>query len=98
MGNGNGVEWKNYHADLRIDMPIEGVLAMAYLGGDAIYYTGVAKSSKLIFGGHAGGGVKAPISGDTWFRVDMKFGFSPGTSLYIGAGFEFRFGEADSAR
>jgi hypothetical protein len=98
MGNGKGVQWKNYHADVRMDMPIEGILAMAYLGADAIYYTGVKKSSKLIFGGHAGGGIKTHVSGNTWFRVDMKFGFSPGTSLYIGAGFEFRFGEADSSR
>lgn len=97
FGNSKGVQWKNYHADIRLDQPIEGVLAMAYLGVDMFYYTGINQSSKLLFGGHAGGGVKAHISGGTWFRVDMKFGFSPGTSLFIGAGFEYRFGESSAS-
>lgn len=94
MGNGSGAKWKNYHIDIRLDLPIEGMLALAYVGADSVLYEGRGQSSQLIFGGHAGGGIMAHISGIAWFRADMKFGISPGTSLYIGAGLEFRFGEA----
>lgn len=94
MGNGEGVQWKNLNIDYRFDIPVEGLLAFAYVGGDTTYYKGVGQGTRLIFGGHAGGGFKANLGGNTWFRADMKFGFSPGTSLYIGAGLEFRFGES----
>ena len=93
MGNGSDAQWKNYHLDIRLDLPIEGLVALAYVGADSVYYKGRGQTDKLIFGGHAGGGIKMHLSGIAWFRADMKFGFSPGTSLYIGAGLEFRFGE-----
>ncbi len=90
-GNGEGQEWKNLHADIRMDIPIENLVALAYIGADAVYYSGHGVSDKVVFGGHAGGGVQAQLTGVTWFRADMKFGFSPGTSLYIGCGFSWRF-------
>lgn len=93
MGNGEGVKWKNIHADLRMDVPIENLVGVAFVGADTIYYRGANQSSdRIIFGGHAGGGVQAHLGGPTWFRADMKFGFSPGTSLYFGFGFQFRLG------
>lgn len=96
-GNGEGVKWKNIHMDVRMDIPVEGLVGIAYVGADSTYYQGAGRSSsKLIFGGHAGGGIMAHVSGSMWFRGDMKFNFSPGTSLYIGAGFVFRLG-SDSA-
>lgn len=95
-GNGEGVEWKNAHLDIRMDIPIENLVAVAYLGGDTNYYKGNAHGGKLIFGGHAGGGVMGHLSGAVWFRGDMKFGFSPGTSLYIGVGLVFRLGAASN--
>jgi len=91
-GNGEGVEWKNAHVDIRMDIPIENLVAVSYVGADTNYYKGVGHGTKLIFGGHAGGGIQGHLSGSCWFRGDMKFGFSPGTSLYIGVGLVFRLG------
>jgi len=91
-GNGEGVEWKNAHVDIRMDIPIENLVGIAYLGADTNYYKGNGRGTKLIFGGHAGGGIQAHLSGVAWFRADMKFSFNPGTSLYIGAGLVFRLG------
>jgi hypothetical protein len=93
-GNGEGVEWKNAHVDIRMDIPVENLVGVAYVGADTVYYTGNGRGSKLIFGGHAGGGIQSHLSGAAWFRADMKFGFSPGTSLYIGAGLVFRLGSS----
>lgn len=90
MGNGEGQKWKNIHADFRMDVPIESMVALAYVGADATYFSGQGRSDKLIFGGHAGGGIQMKLGGSVWFRSDMKFGFSPGTSLYIGFGLSFR--------
>lgn len=90
MGNGEGQKWKNIHADVRMDIPVENLVAIAYIGADAVYYSGQGNADRLIFGGHAGGGVQIHLSGSAWFRSDMKFGFSPGTSLYIGFGLSFR--------
>lgn len=92
-GNGEGAEWKDLHADFRMDIPVENLVGVAYIGADTIYYKGVDRSTKLVFGGHAGGGVQGHLTGLVWFRADMKFGFNPGTSLYIGAGLVFRMGE-----
>ncbi len=93
MGNGNGSEWKNLHVDLRMDIPVENLVALAYVGADAIYYKSLNSGTRLIFGGHAGGGMQTQLSGNVWGRADMKFGFSPGTSLYVGFGLEVRLGK-----
>lgn len=92
LGNGEGVEWKNLHVDLRMDIPVENLVGIAYIGADSYLYRGVNKGESLIFGGHAGGGVMAQLTGGAWFRGDMKFSMSPGTSLYIGFGFVFPIG------
>ena len=92
MGNGNGAEWKNAHIDIRMDIPVENLVGLAYIGGDTIYYKGIDGHSHLVFGGHAGGGIQVALSSALWFRSEMKFGFSPGTSLYVGFGLVFRFG------
>lgn len=89
-GNGEGQEWKNIEASIRMDVPIENFLALAYVGADNYYYQGRGTGHKLVFGGHAGGGLMAHLSGSTWFRTDMKFAFSPGTSLYFGFGIQWR--------
>lgn len=91
-GNGGGVEWKNAHIDIRMDMPVENLIGIAYIGGDTVYYKGANGKKHTIFGGHAGGGLQMHLGGEVWFRSDMKFGFSPGTSLYIGFGIVFRMG------
>lgn len=90
FGNGEGQKWKNIHADVRMDVPIENLVALAYVGADAVYFSGQGNADRLIFGGHAGGGVQMHLTGSAWFRSDMKFSFSPGTSLYIGFGISWR--------
>ncbi len=89
-GNGEGQKWKNIHAAVRMDIPVENMVALAYVGADMVYYSGQGRADKLVFGGHVGGGLQMHLSGSAWFRSDMKFGFSPGTSLYIGFGLSFR--------
>jgi hypothetical protein len=90
MGNGSGVSWKNGHIDVRMDIPVENLVALAYVGADTVYYQGVNGKARLLFGGHAGGGVQTQLTGAVWLRGDMKFSFSPGTSLYVGFGLVFR--------
>jgi hypothetical protein len=90
-GNGDGVEWKNVEVSIRMDIPVEHLIGMAYIGPDLNYYKpNNSDSNKLIFGAHAGGGMQTKLGRFTWFRADMKFAVSPGTSLYIGFGFVFR--------
>lgn len=89
-GNGKGQQWKDIHADIRMDIPIENLLASAFIGADNYYYKGRGTGQKLVFGGHAGGAIQAHLSGATWFRTDMRFGFGPGTTLYFGFGFVWR--------
>ncbi|NJL25740.1 MAG: hypothetical protein HC902_11580 [Calothrix sp. SM1_5_4] len=91
-GNGEDQQWKNVHADLRMDIPVQTLVGVAFVGADTVYYKGRTGGTKLIFGGHAGGGIQTHLAGSAWFRADMKFGFSPGTSLYIGFGFVWRLG------
>lgn len=90
MGNGNDAEWKNLHMDVRMDMPVETLVGIAYVGLDTNYYKGKGQGTQTIFGGHAGGGIQVPLTGNVWFRSEMKFGFSPGTSLYVGFGLVLR--------
>ena len=91
-GNGNGVEWKNMELSIRMDIPVENLVGSVYIGPDVNYYKPAGSdSTKVIFGGHVGGAVQSMLGRTTWFRFDMKFGISPGTSMYIGVGFVFRF-------
>lgn len=91
-GNGNGVEWKNFGMGLRMDIPVENLVGTAYAGPDITYYKGSTSSdTRLIFGGHVGGGILAQMGSLSWFRADMKFGLSPGTSLFFGVGLVLRF-------
>lgn len=91
FGNGEGAKWKNLHIGIRMDIPVEGLVSFVYAGGDMTQFKGEGRSEKTIFGGHAGGGLKAALGTTTWFRSDMKFSVSPGSALYFGFGLEFRF-------
>lgn len=91
-GVGEGQDWKDIHVNYRVDSPVENFLVSAVVGGDVVYYSGRNVKNKLVFGGHVGGGLQIHLGGSTWFRGDMKFGFSPGTTLYIGFGLVWRLG------
>lgn len=91
-GQGEGIEWQNAHISVRIDQDIEQLLGIFYVGFDAHSYVGAGQSERKTFGGgHLGGGFMAEIRDRLWFRGDMKFNVNPGTSLYFGFGFVFRF-------
>ena len=90
-GKGEGVEWSNLHVSLRLGLPIENLLGIVYLGGDVTYFKGIGRAKKMFGGGQVGGGLMSLIADAVWFRFDMKFNVNPGTSMYIGAGFMFRF-------
>lgn len=100
VGNGLNLQWKwrDAQVDLVTELPIEGMLALALVGADILYYSGQGVGNRLVVGGHAGGALLMHLSNICWFRTDMKFGFTPGTSLYIGAGFEFRWGGVTGGR
>ena len=91
-GNGDGQQWKDINLDIRLDFPVEGMIALVYLGLDTIYYSGPGSDSKVAFGGHLGGGFAAELGKNVWFRTDMKFNGQPGTSLFFGFGFDIQFG------
>ena len=95
-GNGQGQQWRDLSASVRIDIPVENLMGIAYIGADANYFRGRNDGERLIFGGHAGGGLLAHLGGPCWVRADMKFNVSPGTSLYISLGLTWRLGGGTS--
>jgi len=97
MGNGSGQEWRDASTDIRMDIPVENLVAIAFLGLDVVQYQGQGASEVIDFGGHVGGGIQANIGGDIWLRTDMKFQFNPGTSLMIGLSVMWRFGGGGGA-
>ncbi len=90
-GKGHGAEYTNIDASVRIDYPFENLVAMVFLGPNLTYYKTDTRKALFYGGGHVGGGIQALIGGNVWFRSDMNFSINPGTSLYIGFGFVFRF-------
>jgi hypothetical protein len=77
----------------RGDFPIQDLKMIAYLGANVLYYAPENEDFTTDFGGFIGGGFLANISDALLFRTEMKFNVNPGTSLYIGFGFEVLFGE-----
>lgn len=96
-GKGEGAEWNNLFVSLRGGVPLEGLLGIVFIGLDLQAYQAGGESKKTFGGGHVGGGVMAHVAGNVWFRTDMKFNVNPGTSMYIGAGFLFRWGSEGGA-
>lgn len=93
-GNGSGQSWQNLGADVRMDIPVENLVGVAFVGLDITQFQGPNSSTTFNFGGHVGGGMQGHLGGDFWARADMKFGFSPGVSLTISLGLVWRFGDA----
>ncbi len=91
-GNGDGQQWKNLNLGVRMDIPVQNLVFFGSIGADSVLYRGEGTSDRLIFGGSVGAGIQTHLSSATWFRTDMKFGFSPGTSLYFGFGLVWRLG------
>ena len=90
-GNGDGQQWKNIVTNLRMDVPVENLVGIAMVGFDVVQSKGPDEGGNINFGGHVGAGIQAVMGTNVWLRTDMKFGFSPGTSLYVGFGMTYRF-------
>lgn len=83
------VEWIGGSASLRMDVPIETYVGIAFIGLDYTRYNAPGSEAKNYGGVHGGGGLMAYIGGNAHFRFDMKLNSKPGTSLMFGLGFVF---------
>lgn len=95
-----GTRFTSVSLSVRGDIPVQSLVGHVSIGIDLhqVVPPGATENTYL-GGGHVGGGIMALIGNDVWFRTDMKFNVNPGTSLYIGFGFIFRFpdGSAEGA-
>ncbi len=88
----NNVDWLDLSLSLRWDIPLDSVVGITFIGGDAHYYRPDNKTSRQLYGGgHFGAGVQSLIGGVVWFRGELKFNVHPGTSMHINFGLSFRF-------
>lgn len=93
---GGGVFYQTGSIDYRLDVTSSLINAHFILGGHADYYKPVdPRSNTVAFGWHYGGGIVQEVAGPILMRGDFKFRFSPGTSLYVGIGFVYRFSGSD---
>ncbi|MDZ4662152.1 MAG: hypothetical protein SGJ18_11100 [Pseudomonadota bacterium] len=93
-----GTRFSSLSLGVRGDIPVQSLVGHVSLGLDIHQVIPPdTEHTTYLGGGHVGGGIMALVGGDVWFRTDMKFNFNPGTSLYIGFGFIFRFPEGTDA-
>jgi hypothetical protein len=80
---------------IRGDIPFQDLYAFGLLGLDLLKIKGPTQSESSYYGSfHAGGGVLAHIVDTLFLRMEMRFNFHPGTILFFGFGFEYRFGSS----
>lgn len=85
-----GVDYFNYYISAKTEVPFQDLITVVYLGLDGHSYRTGLNNYTNDFGGHFGMGLITHLGGNTYWRMDMKFNVNPGTSLYLGFGFEFR--------
>jgi hypothetical protein len=87
-----GVDFTTLSGSLRADLPaIDQFVGIFYGGIDLNYYRPAGSENRSTDTGlHLGTGLMVHVSDTLWFRTDLKFMASPGTSLSIMAGFLFR--------
>lgn len=83
------IDWLSASADVRMDVPIDTLTGIAFLGIDYATYKVIGFERDESFGVHAGGGIIALIGGNASFRADMKVQSKPGTTLQFGLGLVF---------
>lgn len=94
MGNGHGAQYKDLFMSFRVDVPVENLVGIMYVGPDFVYFKGNGNPKDTMqIGGHVGGGILAHAGGSLWIRTDMKFNVKPGTSMYLNLALMFRFGD-----
>lgn len=91
----NGVDYSNVDLSIRGDIPFQDLYAFGLVGLDLLRLSSATQSDATYYGGvHAGGGVLAHIADTLFLRMELRFNFHPGTVLFFGFGFEYRFGSA----
>jgi hypothetical protein len=85
-----GVQILDLSFSLRGDFPIQDMFVLAYAGVDTLYYSPDDEDYRFGFGAHLGGGILSHLASNLFLRTEMKFTINPGTSLYVGFGFEIQ--------
>lgn len=95
--NSEGVKYSNIDVSLRGDMPFQDIFVFGLIGLDSARIKGATSEDFTYYvGGHVGGGLLAHIADTLFLRMEMRFNFHPGTILFFGFGFEYRFGSGGS--
>lgn len=99
-GSGHAQQYRIASLGFRTDMAYDDIIASLYAGPSIHFATqplvdaagnSIGDQTNIYIGGHLGGSLWAKINDVFYFRSDMSFYLSPGTSLYIGFGVVFRF-------
>lgn len=90
----HGADYADLDLSLRGDIPFQDLFVFGLIGPDLLKIKGPNQSSSYYGGGHVGGGILAHIADTLFLRMEMRFNFHPGTILFFGFGFEYRFGTA----
>lgn len=87
-----GVDFTIFSASLRADLPaIDQFIGSVYGGLDFSWYRPEgSEDRKTETGLHVGAAMAVMVSNTLWFRSDLKFNASPGTSMAIQFGLVFR--------
>lgn len=87
-----GVDFTTFSASLRADLPaIDTFIGFVYGGLDISYFRPAgSEDRKTDTGLHVGAGLSVYASDTLWFRSDLKFNASPGTSLSLLFGIVFQ--------
>jgi hypothetical protein len=91
LGNGEGQKWKSLSAGLRMDQPMADFLISGSAAIQSSLITGPKTKEKNVWGVVFGGSLMASIAGPAWLKMDMDFGFGPGTTLFLSLGLLARF-------
>lgn len=87
-----GVDFTTLSGSLRADLPaIDQFVGFVYGGFDISYFRPAgSEDRKTDTGLHVGAGLSVHASDTLWFRSDLKFSASPGTSLALLFGIVFQ--------
>jgi len=87
-----GVDFTTFTGSIRADLPaMDGFFGIIYTGIDINYYRPAGSEDRRTETGfHVGSGLLMHASDTLWFRSDLKFMASPGTSLSLLFGLVFR--------
>jgi hypothetical protein len=91
--NSAGIKYNNVDASIRGDVPFQDMFAFGLIGIDATRIRGTNGGNATLYGGgHVGGGFLLHLADTLFARTEIRFNFHPGTILFFGFGFEYRFG------